>query len=49
MCQFSVKMDNFEFCDPNFGKWPNHVWHFGLNNIDCVAENWVELGRGRWR
>ena len=42
MCQFSVKMDNFEFFGLNLGKLPNYVRHFGSNNVECVAESWVE-------
>ena len=43
LCQFFVKMDKFEFLDPNFGKLPNYVQYFGSNNIDGVAESWVEV------
>ena len=42
MCQFSVKMDNFEFFDLNLGKLPNYVQYFGSNNVEGVAESWVE-------
>ena len=42
LCQFSVKMDNFEFFNPNFGKLPNYVRYFGSNNVEGVAESWVE-------
>ena len=42
MCKFSVKMDNFEFFGLNLGKLPNYVRHFGSNNVECVAESWVE-------
>ena len=42
MCQFPVKMDNFEFFDVNLGKLLNYVQYFGSNNIEGVAESWVE-------
>ena len=42
MCQFLVKMDNFEFFGLNLGKLLNYVRYFGSNNIEGVAENWVE-------
>ena len=42
VCQFSVKMDNFEFFDLNLGKLPNYVQYFGSNNVEGVAESWVE-------
>ena len=54
--QFSVKMDRFEFFDLHVGKLPNYVRYFGSNNVQSVAENWVEakmswveLDGGRWR
>ena len=40
--QFSVKMDNFEFFGLNLGKLPNYVRYFGSNNVEGVAESWVE-------
>ena len=42
VCQFSVKMDNFEVFSLNLGKLPNYVWYFGSNNIEGVAESWLE-------
>ena len=53
MCQFSVKMDNFEFFDLILGKLPNYVQYFGSNNVEGVAESWVkdEMSRvevGAW-
>ena len=39
LCQFSVKMGNFEFFGPNFWKLPNYVRHFGSNNVEGVAES----------
>ena len=44
VCQFSVKMDNFEFFDLNLGKLPNYVRYFGSNNVEGVGESWVEVG-----
>ena len=40
--RFSVKMDNFEFFGLNLGKLPNYVRYFGSNNVEGVAESWVE-------
>ena len=42
VCQFSVKMDNFEFFNLNLGKSPNDVRYFGSNKVEDVAESWVE-------
>ena len=36
-------MDNFEFFGPNFGKLPNYVRYSGSNNVEGVAERWVEV------
>ena len=36
-------MDNFEFFGQNFGKLPNYVRYFGSNNVEGVAESWVEV------
>ena len=44
LCQFWVKMENFKFFDPNFGKLPNYVRYFGSSNVDVVAASWVEVG-----
>ena len=44
LCQFSVKMNNFELFDLNLGKLLNYVQYFGSNNIEGVAENLVESG-----
>ena len=35
-------MDNFEVFGLNLGKFPNYVQYFGSNNVEGVAENWVE-------
>ena len=42
VCQFSVTMDNFKFFGLNLGKLPNYVRYFGSNNVEGVAESWVE-------
>ena len=42
LCHFSVKMDNFEFFGLNLGKLPNYVQYFGFDNVEGVAESWVE-------
>ena len=47
--QFSVKMEDCEFFDPNLGKLPNYVRYFGSNIVEDVAESWVEVGGARWR
>ena len=41
MCQFSVKMENFEFFGLNLGKLPNYVRYFRSNNVEGAAEIWV--------
>ena len=43
VCQFSVKMDNFQFCGLNLGTLPNYVEYFGLNIVEGVAESSVEV------
>ena len=42
VCQFSIKLDNFEFFSLNLGELPNYVRYFGSNNVKGVAESWVE-------
>ena len=42
VCQFSVKMNNFELFNLNLGKLPNDVQYFG-SNVEGVAESWVEV------
>ena len=42
VCQFSVKMDNFDFFGLNLGKLPNYMQYFGFNNVEGVAESWME-------
>ena len=41
VCQFSGKMD-LKFFGLNLGKLPNYMQYFGSNNIEVVAESWVE-------
>ena len=41
--QISVKIDNFEFFSLNLGKLPSCVRYFGSNNVEGVAESWVEV------
>ena len=36
-------MDNFEFFGPTFGNLLDYVRYFGSNNIEGVAESWVEV------
>ena len=54
--EISVKTDNFEFFDLNLGKMPNYMRYFGSNNLEGVAESWVEvemswikMGGAEWR
>ena len=42
VCQFSVKMDKFQFFNLNLGKLPNYVQYFGSNIVEGVAESWLE-------
>ena len=42
-CQFSVKTDNFELFGLNLEKLPNHIRYFGANNVEGIAESWVEV------
>ena len=35
-------MDSFKFFGLNLGKLPNYVRYFGSNNVEGVAESWVE-------
>ena len=35
-------MGNFQFFGLNFGKLSNYVQYFGSNNVEGVAESWVE-------
>ena len=41
-CQFSVKMDNLEFFGLNLGKLLNYLRYFGSDNVEGVAEIWME-------
>ena len=56
VCQFSVKMDNFEFFSLNLEKLLSYVRNFGSNKAVGVIEswvkaemNWVEVDGARWR
>ena len=40
-------MDNFGFFDLNLGKLPNYVQYFDSNNVEGVAECWVEAEMSR--
>ena len=42
VCQCSVKLDSFKFFGLNLVKLPNYVRYFGSNNVEGVAESWVE-------
>ena len=42
LCQFSVKMDSFDFFRLNLGKLPNYVRYFNSNNDEAIAESWVK-------
>ena len=35
-------MDNFEFFSLNLGKLLNYVRYFGSDNVEGVAESWLE-------
>ena len=56
VCQFLFKMDNFEFFGQSLGKLPNCLRFFISNNLEGVAESWVEaeiswveVDRAGWR
>ena len=49
VCQFLVKAESVEFFGLNLGKLPNCMRYFRSNNVEGVAESWVELGRAEWR
>ena len=42
VCQFLVKMDSFKFFGLNLEKLANYERYFGSNNVEDVAESWVE-------
>ena len=48
VCQFSVKMDSFNFFGLNLGKLPNYVQYFNSNNVEGIAESWVGLDGAEW-
>ena len=41
MCQFSVKMDDFEFFWLNLGKLPSYMRYFGSNNAEGDDDMWM--------
>ena len=41
-------MGNFQFFGLNFGKLSNYVQYFGSNNVEGVAESWVEVDGAGW-
>ena len=43
VCQLLVKVDNFEFFGLNLGKLPNYMRYFGSDNVESVADSWVEV------
>ena len=55
VCQFSVKVDNFNFFDLSLGKLPNYVQYFGSNKVELQkAEwrdemSWIEVDEAGWR
>ena len=34
--------NNFKFLGLNLGRLPNYMRYFGSNNVEGVAESWVE-------
>ena len=36
-------MDNYRFFGLNLGKLPNYMRYFASNNVESVAESWVEV------
>ena len=56
LCQFSLKMINFEFFGLNLGKLPNYVRYLCSDIVEGVAEScmeaemtWVEVDGDGWR
>ena len=35
-------MDKFEISHQNLGKLPNYAQYMGSNNVESVAETWIE-------
>ena len=35
-------MEHFEVFSLNLGKWLSYVHYFGSNNVEGIAESWVE-------
>ena len=48
VCQFSAKTDKFDFFGLYLGKLPNYMQYFDSNNVESVAESWVEFEMS-WR
>ena len=42
VCQFSVTMDSFKIFSLHLVKLANYLQYFGFNNVEGVAESWVE-------
>ena len=56
VCQFSIKMNNFEIFSLNLEKLDSYLRYFGSNKVEDVAESWVEaemswvkVDRAKWR
>ena len=45
---FLVKAENFEIFSLSLGKLTNDMQYFGSNNVEGVAENWVEVDGAGW-
>ena len=45
---FLVKAENFEIFCLSLGKLTNDMQYFGSNNVEGVAENWVEVDGAGW-
>ena len=40
-------MNNFDFFYLNLGKLPKYMQYFGSNNVEGVAESWVDAEANR--
>ena len=49
VCQFSVKMDNFEFFSLNLGKLPYYMRYFGSNTLTVLQRAGWRLKWDGWR
>ena len=45
---FLVKAENFEIFSLSLGKLTNDMQYFGSNNVEGVAEDWVEVDGAGW-